>query len=61
MPPGPILAAAPTLLPVLLAIVGALIYALAANPKAAELGRLMCAAGLFALAFLLAGKGVTLP
>lgn len=50
-----------TLIPVLMAIVGALMYALASNPKLAELGRLLFAAGCFALAFAYAGHGVTLP
>jgi Na+/phosphate symporter len=49
------------LIPVLLIVVGVLIYALATNPKVAEIGRLMCAAGFFAIAFTFAGKGVTLP
>lgn len=38
-------------LPLLVAIVGVLMYALSANPKLAEIGRLMFACGL--LAFLL--------
>lgn len=50
-----------TLIPLLLAIVGALVYAFAANPKLAELGRILFAAGMFALAFFYAGRGVTLP
>ena len=41
------------LLPLLVAIVGVLMYALSANPKVAEMGRIMFFAGL--LAFLLAG------
>lgn len=49
------------LIPVLLIVVGVLIYALATNPKVAEIGRLMCAAGFFALAFTFASKGITLP
>lgn len=35
-------------LPLLCAIIGALIYALAANPKAAEMGRLLFACGVLA-------------
>lgn len=49
------------LIPVLMIVFGALLYALAANPKVQEIGRLMCAAGLFALAFAYAGRMVTLP
>lgn len=41
------------LLPLLVCIAGALIYALAANPKVAEMGRIAFGFGL--LAFLLAG------
>jgi Na+/phosphate symporter len=44
------------LIPIAFAIAGALAYALSANPKVAELGRLLFAAGVFALAFALAGK-----
>lgn len=42
------------IVPLLLAIVGALVYALASNAKAAELGRITFAAGMFALALVLA-------
>lgn len=48
------------LVPLLMLVVGALMYALSANPKLAELGRLACAAGLFSLAFAYAGRLVTL-
>jgi Na+/phosphate symporter len=41
------------ILPLVIAIVGALAYALSANPKVQELGRLLFAAGVFALAFAL--------
>lgn len=41
------------LLPVLIALVGLLMYALSANPKVSEIGRIMFFAGL--LAFLLVG------
>jgi hypothetical protein len=44
------------IIPLVMAILGALAYALSANPKVAELGRLLFAAGVFALAFNLAGK-----
>ncbi len=48
------------LAPLLFAVVGALLYALAGNPKAAELGRLTFAAGMIALAFALASHVVKL-
>jgi hypothetical protein len=44
------------LIPIAFAILGALAYALSTNPKIAELGRLLFAAGVFALAFNLAAK-----
>ena len=44
------------LIPIAFAIPGALAYALSANAKVQELGRLLFAAGVFALAFALAGK-----
>jgi len=44
------------LIPIAFVIVGALGYALSANVKVQELGRLLFAAGVFALAFALAGK-----
>jgi hypothetical protein len=43
------------IIPFVFAILGALAYALSANPKIQELGRLLFAAGVFALAFNLAG------
>lgn len=48
------------LVPILLIVAGALMYALCANPKLAEIGRLMVASGLFAVAFAYAGRMVTL-
>ena len=39
------------LIPVLLCVVGALLYALSSNPKIEELGRITFAAGIFAIAF----------
>jgi len=48
------------LIPVLMIVLGALVYALASNPKVAELGRLCAMAGLFAFAFGWAGHVVTL-
>ena len=44
------------IVPVVFAILGALAYALSANPKIQELGRLLFAAGVFAIAFNLATK-----
>lgn len=44
------------IIPILLIIVGALMYGLSSNPKLAEIGRLMLAAGLFALAFQYASR-----
>jgi hypothetical protein len=43
------------IIPLVMAILGALAYALSANPKVQELGRLLFAAGVFALAFGLSG------
>jgi Na+/phosphate symporter len=43
------------ILPLVLAVVGALAFALSANTKVQELGRLLFAAGVFSLAFVLAG------
>ena len=42
-------------LPLLVALVGVLVYALSTNPKVAEMGRIAFFCGL--LAFLLAGPG----
>jgi Na+/phosphate symporter len=39
-----------------MALAGAAIYVFAANSHLKEIGRLLCAAGLFALAFSLAGR-----
>ncbi len=44
--------------PLILAIVGALAYALSSNAKVSELGRLAFASGLIALAFALASHVV---
>ena len=46
--------------PIVLAIVGALVYALSSNTKAAEIGRLTFACGMLALAFALAAHVVHL-
>jgi len=47
---------ATAIIPIVMAILGALAYALSANAMVQELGRLLFAAGVFALAFALAGK-----
>lgn len=44
--------------PLVLAVIGALVYALSSNAKAAEIGRITFAAGIFALAFALAAHTV---
>ncbi len=44
----------------LIALAGALVYALSANPKMQELGRLAYACGLLAACIALAGKTMTL-
>ncbi len=46
------------ILPILFALVGALVYALSANAKAGELGKLAYFAGMLALAFALASHVV---
>lgn len=48
------------IVPLLMLVLGALTYALASNPKVAELGRLCAMAALFALAFAYAGHAVSL-
>ena len=47
---------ATAIIPIVMAILGALAYALSANAKVQELGRLLFAAGVFALAFHLAQR-----
>lgn len=47
-----------TVIPLLVAIIGLLIYALAANPKVAECGRLMFACGTLVTLWSLAGHTV---
>lgn len=47
------------LVPALAAVLGALIYALAGNPKAAELGRLTFRAGILVTLFVLATQTVS--
>lgn len=49
-----------TIVPILFMVVGALMYALCANPKLAEMGRILFWAGAFAVALTFAGRGVTL-
>ena len=47
------------LLPLLVCIIGLVVYAIATNPKAQELGRLMFFAGLFVALFELAPRVVS--
>lgn len=49
------------LVPVLAAVLGVLIYVLASNPKAAELGRLLSFAGMLVALLVLAQHVVRLP
>jgi hypothetical protein len=44
------------IIPILFMLVGGVAYVVSSNPKIAEIGRLLFAAGSFALAFALAGK-----
>lgn len=48
------------LVPILMFVGGGLVYALSANPKVAELGRLCAMAGLFGIAFTYGGHVVSL-
>lgn len=47
-----------SIVPLLVAVVGALVYALAANPKLSEMGRLAFFAGLFVTLLVFAGQVV---
>ena len=49
------------LIPLLTAVVGLLVYALAGNPKAAEAGRLLFFAGSLVTLFALQGHALRLP
>jgi uncharacterized membrane protein len=46
--------------PIIFGVVGVLVYALSANPKLQELGRITFAASAFALMFALAQRTITL-
>lgn len=48
------------IVPVLMAVAGALVYALSANPKVAELGRICAFAGFIGVAISYAGHVVSL-
>ena len=48
------------IIPIVLMLLGAAAYILSANAKLQELGRLLFAAGAFALAFELAGRSLAL-
>lgn len=47
-----------SIVPVVAAILGLLIYALAANPKVSETGRLLMFAGMLVTLFVMAGQSV---
>ncbi len=49
------------IIPILVAIVGLVTYALAANPKAAEVGRILFFCGALVLCFVFSGHGVSWP
>jgi Na+/phosphate symporter len=49
------------LVPVLVMVVGALVYGLSANPKVQEMGRLAFGAGLLVACWAFAGHAVRLP
>lgn len=48
-------------IPLLVAIVGALVYALSSNPKASELGRIAFSCGLLVAVYIVAGEKIRLP
>jgi Na+/phosphate symporter len=48
------------LVPLLIAIAGALVYGFSANAKLGELGKICFAAGMFAIAFAMTGHAVHL-
>ena len=48
-----------TIVPIVMVIGGALVYAFASHPKLSEVGKWIMVAGLFAFAFSNAGKSVT--
>ena len=52
---------ATAIVPVLMLVVGALVYGLSSNPKVAELGRCCAFAGLIGLAIEFAHRGVAIP
>lgn len=49
------------IIPALMIVVGALMYALSANPKLAELGRLLFMAGAIGIAIAFSGNKITFP
>lgn len=49
------------LFPALVAVLGVLVYALASNPKVAELGRIAFFCGLLVAVWILAGDKLHLP
>jgi len=46
--------------PIVIAIIGAAMYFISSNVRIQEVGRILIAAGMFALAFSLAGKALSL-
>ena len=48
------------IIPALMAVLGAAVYLFATNPKIAELGKVLCAAGLFAVAFAASGRTLSI-
>ncbi len=48
------------IVPLVACVIGLLMYALCANPKLQEIGRLTFGAGMLALLFVMSGKSVSL-
>lgn len=49
------------IIPILVAIVGLVTYCLAANPKAAEVGRILFFCGAFVVCLVFSGQGISWP
>lgn len=50
-----------SILAVIVGVLGALVYALSANPKLQEIGRIMFFCGLFVALWLFGGMKITIP
>lgn len=50
-----------SIIAVVMAVLGALIYALATNPKLSELGRIMFFCGLLVVCLIMGGRSVHIP